>query len=128
VIFAIRENRKMPELILHFQAAPETNLEAAAADLKAELAGISDAETVEAKPQRFQSAVNPAEILAVVTFVATMAQNVATIAKAVQDMAEVWKKVKAKFPGLHPPTVEVGLRSVAIDQIKATDIEELIED
>jgi hypothetical protein len=127
VIFEIWENCEMPELTLHFQAAPGTDLEAAAADIKAQLASVSGAEAVEAKPQQFQSAVNPAEVLAVVTFVATMAQNVATIAKAVQDLAEVWKKVRAKFPGLHPPTVEVGLRTVPIDQINATDFQELIE-
>lgn len=117
----------MAELTLHFQAAPGIDLEAAAADIKAQLAGLSGAEAVETKPQQFQSAVDPAEVLVVVTFVATMAQNVATIAKAVQDLAEVWKKVRAKFPGLHPPTVEVGLRTVPIDQINATDFQELIE-
>jgi hypothetical protein len=117
----------MAELTLHFQAAPGTDLEAVADDIKAQLAGVSGAEAVEAKPQEFQ-AVGPAEVLAIVTFVATMAKNVATIAKAVQDLAEAWKKLREKFPGLHPPTVEVGLRSVPIDQITVTDFQELIED
>jgi hypothetical protein len=114
----------MPKLTLHFEASQGTDLESAAADLEAHFAELAGVETAEARPQRFQS-VGPAEILAVVSFVAAMAQNTATLVKAIQELREAWQRAKAKFPGLHPPTVEVGLRNVPIDQLQAADLAQL---
>ena len=115
----------MEQLILHFEAAPGTDLEAASADLQAHISGQEAVETVETKPQRFQ-AIGASEILAIIALIPAIPQGIAALPKAIEEVRGAWEKVRAKFPGLRPPTVEVGLRNVPIDQLQEDDFEELL--
>jgi hypothetical protein len=108
----------MPELTLHFEASPGTDLGAAAAELKKNLGAIDGVESASTKPQRFQ-AVGPAEVISVIKVATTIAQNSAEFLTALAALYAAWQKVKPMFPGLHAPTLEVGLKKIPIDQVNA---------
>jgi hypothetical protein len=116
----------MAELTLHFETAQGTDMETAAADLKQSLAGVSGVESADAIPQRFQ-AIGPAEILSVIAIATTVIQSTSTLLKAVSELHEAWAKVAAKFPGLHKPTIEMGMKKVPIDQLTDKDCEQLLK-
>jgi len=115
----------MQPLTLHFEAPPETDLDAVAAEIKAAMSGQETAEVVEANPQRFQ-ALGAGEIIALIALLPSIPQGIAALPKAIEEVEKAWKKVKDKFPGVRPPMVEVGLRNVPIDQLQQEDFEELL--
>jgi hypothetical protein len=117
----------MQPLTLHFEATPGTDLEAVASEIKASISGQETAQVVEATPQRFQ-AIGAGEIIALIALVPSIPQGIAALPKAIEEVKGAWKKLQEKFPGLRPPTVEVGLRNVPIDQLQGEDFEELVSE
>lgn len=115
----------MEPLTMHFHAEPGTDLEPIAAELRAAIAGSDTVELVEARPQRFQSSIGLPEILAIIALLPAIPQGIAAVPKAIEVVQDAWKKVRLKFPGIQTPSVEVGLRTVPIDQLQAEDIIEL---
>jgi hypothetical protein len=116
----------MAELTLHFETTQGTDMETAAVDLKNSLGSVAGVESADTTPQRFQ-AIGPAEILSVIAIATTVIQSTSTLLKAVGDLHDAWAKVAAKFPGLHKPTVEVGMKKVPIDQLTDKDVSELLK-
>jgi hypothetical protein len=117
----------MAELTLHFETSPGTDLTAAAAELQKNIAGVKGVESASSTPQRFQ-AVGPSEILSVIKFATELAQSTAAFLAAITAVYAAWQKAKVIFPGLRPPTVEVGLKKIPIDQVTAEHVAELASD
>ncbi len=115
----------MEPLKLHFHADAETNLEDLATELRSSIAGNDTIELVDARPQRFQSAVGLSEILAIIAIIPSIPQGIAAVPKAIEVVQDAWSKVKERFPGAQVPTVEVGLRTVPIDQLQPDDFIDL---
>lgn len=106
----------MAELILHFEASADTDLDAAAAALQASLTGVSGVESAEAFPQTYQS-VGPAEVLGVIQVATSVVKDTTLLLTAVAGLMAAWEKVESHFPGLKKPRVEVGLKEVPADQL-----------
>lgn len=106
----------MAELTLHFEASAGTDVDAAAAALQTNLAGISGVESAETIPQKFQS-IGPAEVLSVIQVATAVAQNATVFLTALAGLYAAWEKVKPMFPGLQAPRVEVGLKQIPVDQL-----------
>jgi hypothetical protein len=80
-----------------------------------------------AKPQRFQG-IGPAEILAGIKFATDLAQDTSGLLLALAVVYAAWQKAKVLFPGLRPPTVEVGLQKIPVDQVTAEHVEKINSD
>ncbi len=106
----------MAELTLHFEAGAGTDIDAAAAELKKNLAGITGIESATVSPQRFQ-ALGPSEVISVIQVATSIAQNATLLLTALTSLYAAWEKMKPMFPGLHAPNVEVGLKQIPIDQL-----------
>jgi K+/H+ antiporter YhaU regulatory subunit KhtT len=116
----------MPKLTLHFEAAEGTDLEAAAAALQSQLAETQGIESARSRAQRYQS-IGPAEIMSVVQVATQVIQTSAALLTALAALHAAWEKVKPMFPGLKPPTVEVGLDKVPVHQVTREQAQELAE-
>jgi hypothetical protein len=114
----------MAELTLHFEASQGTDLAAAAAALQASLAETKGVESATARPQKFQ-AIGPSEILSVIQVATSVAQSSAVFLTAVASLYAAWEKLKATFPGLQAPKVEVGLKQIPIDELTADHLAEM---
>ena len=117
----------MAELTLHFEAADGTDMEAAAAALQAELEKTQGVASARTRPQRYQS-IGFGEVMSVVHVATQDIQQVTMLLTSLAALYAAWEKVKTKFPGLKPPTVEVGLKKVAVNQVTEADAQELVED
>lgn len=117
----------MAELTLHFEAAPGTDLNAAAAELQREIVRVKGVEGADTKPQRFQS-ISAQEVLTVIQLATSYAKNTAEFLAAIAALHEAWKKLRDAFPGLHAPLVEVGLKQVPIDQVTPAHVEQIIRE
>jgi hypothetical protein len=114
----------MDPLTLHFEVEPGTDLDAAAAAFRASIAGNGSVEVQEVNPQRFQ-AIGPGEIIAIIALLPSIPQGIAAIPGAIKAIQDAWAKIKPKHPGLHTPSVEVGLRNVPIDELREEDLQEM---
>ena len=117
----------MAELTLHFEAAPGTDLNAAAVELHRLIANVKGVETADTKPQRFQS-IDAQEVLTVIQLATTFAKNATEFLGALAAVHAAWKKLRDLFPGLQAPLVEVGLKQVPIDQVTAAHVEEILRE
>ena len=117
----------MAELTLHFEAADGTDLEAAAAGLHAELEKTQGVTSARTRPQRYQS-IGPAEVMSMVQVATQGIQTVTMLLTSLAALYTAWVNVKTKFPGLKPPTVEVGLEKVPVNQVTQAHAKQLVED
>ncbi|HEY9155517.1 MAG TPA: hypothetical protein VIM69_10320 [Opitutaceae bacterium] len=117
----------MAELTLHFEAAPGTDLNAAALELQRAIVRVNGVEAADAKPQRFQS-IDAQEVLTVVQLATSYLKNTAEFLGAISAVYEAWKKLREAFPGLHMPHVEVGLKQVPIDQVTSAHVDQIIRE
>jgi hypothetical protein len=117
----------MAELTLHFEASPGTDLTAAASELQKHFAQVDGVESAVAKAQRFQSIGLP-EVLAVIKVATTIAESTASFLSAIAAVNAAWQQAKLIFPGLRPPTVEVGLKKIPLDQVTTAHLEEIAAD
>jgi hypothetical protein len=117
----------MAELTLHFEAADGTDMEAAAAALQVELEKTQGVTSAHTRPQRYQS-IGPAEVMSMVQVATQGIQTVTMLLTSLAALYTAWENVKAKFPGLKPPTVEVGLEKVPVNKVTEAHAKELVED
>jgi hypothetical protein len=117
----------MAELTLHFEAGEGTDIDAAAAALQAELAKTQDVAMARTRPQRYQS-IGPAEVMSVIQLATQGVQTVTMLLTSLTALYTAWEKVRQTFPGLKPPTVEVGLDKVPVKQVTEAHAEELLQD
>jgi hypothetical protein len=117
----------MAELTLHFEAADGTDLEAAAAELQAELEKAQNVTSARTRPQRYQS-IGPAEVMGMVQVATQGIQTVTMLLTSIAALYTAWVNVKTKFPGLKPPTVEVGLEKVPVNQVTQAHAKQLLDD
>lgn len=117
----------MAELTLHFEAAPGTDLNAAATELQRAILNVKGVEGADTKPQRFQS-IDAQEVLTVVQLATSYLQNTAEFLAAIAAVHEAWKKLRETFPGLQIPHVEVGLKQVPIDQVSPANVDQIIRE
>lgn len=117
----------MAELTLHFEAADGTDIEAAAAALQAELENTEGVASARTRPQRYQS-IGPAEVMSMVQVATQGIQTVTMLLTSIAAFYTAWEKVRAKFPGLKSPTVEVGLEKVPVNQVTEAHARELMEE
>jgi hypothetical protein len=106
----------MAELTLHFEASPGTDLDAAAIAMQKSLSDLTGVASADTSAQKYQ-AIGPAEVLSVIQIATSVAQNATLFLTALAGLYGAWEKVKPMFPGLHAPTVEVGLKRIPIDQL-----------
>ena len=57
-----------------------------------------------------------------------LVQSSAALLTAGAALYGAWEKLKPLFPGLKPPTVEVGLRQVPVNEFTEKDAQELASD
>jgi hypothetical protein len=114
----------MEELTLHFEASAGTDLAAAAAALQASVTGTAGVESATTRPQKFQ-AIDVAEIISVIQVATVVAHNSAALLSALGSLYTAWEMLKTKFPGLHAPKVEVGLKQIPIDQLTPEHLAEM---
>lgn len=117
----------MAELTLHFEAAPGTDLKAAAAELQRTIAQLKGIETADTKPQRFRS-VEEQEVLTIVQLETSYARNTAEFLTAIAALHEAWKNLRENFPGLQAPQIEVGLNQVPLDRVTPAHVEQIIRE
>ena len=113
----------MAELTLHFEVSPGTDPAAVAAALQQAIAQASGVKSADTKAQHFQ-AITGQEVLSVIQFATSVATSAAAFLGSVAAVYAAWQKVKGMFPGVHAPTVEVGLKKVPIDQLTAEHLDE----
>jgi hypothetical protein len=117
----------MAELTLHFEAAEGTDIEAAAAALQAELSKTQGVASAHTRAQRYQS-IGPAEVMSIVQVTTQGVQLATALLTSLGALYAAWENLKTKFPGLKPPTVEVGLDKVPVNQVTGAHAKELAED
>jgi hypothetical protein len=117
----------MPEFTLHFEAEPGTDIDSAATELQKNIIAVNGVESAHASPQRFQ-AISPQEVMAIIQVTTSIVQSSAALLMAFAALHAAWQKVKALYPGLKAPKVEVGLDQIPIDQVTEDQIKELVED
>ena len=117
----------MSELTLHFEATPDTDLAAAAAEVRQQFANVGGVAAVRADPQRFQG-VSASEILSVIKVGTEIAQSAAGLLTALAGVWAAYEKLRARFPGLRPPTVEIGLKKVPVDAVTEEDAAQLLRE
>jgi hypothetical protein len=113
----------VPRLTLHFEASPGTDPDSLSAEIAEALKSVPDVETAEAETLRTQGAV---EIIAAVAFATKVIVTSAQFLSAVTELVKAWQALRARFPSLPAPTVEIGLRQVPIDQVTTTDAEKAV--
>jgi len=116
----------MPTLTFHLEAAPGTDLAAAAAELQKEIAALEGVESVEAVPHRYQGMSLP-EIVATITIATTAVQGLTLLLKRINTLLDESAKTKKKLATLMRPTVEVGVKKKRIDKLSAADLKEIAE-
>lgn len=116
----------MAELTLHFEAADGTDMDAAAAALQAELGKAEGVASAHTRPQRYQ-AIGPAEVMSMIQVATQGVQQVTMLLTALAALYTAWENVRKKFPGLKPPTVEVGLEKVPVNKVTEAHAKELME-
>jgi hypothetical protein len=115
----------MPELTLHFESADGTDLKAVASHLEQKISAVSGVEAAEAQPQVLRFAGLP-EILTIITLGTAAVTSSIAFLKAVKGLLQAYQDVAKQFPGLHLPTLEVGLRKVPIDKLTEKDAAEVL--
>lgn len=117
----------MAELTLHVEASADTDLGAASAQLQEQLAGLTGIVSAQSAPQRFQG-ISAAEIMSVIKVGTDLAQSTAGLLGALAGVYAAWQKLRAQFPGLRPPTVEVGLEKVPVNQVTPAQAAQIAAD
>lgn len=117
----------MAELTLHFESVDGTDMEAAAAALQTELEKTEGVASARTRPQRYQS-LGPAEVMSMVQVATQGVQQLTLLLTSLAALYTAWENVRKKFPGLKPPTVEVGLEKVPVNQVTEAHARELMED
>jgi hypothetical protein len=116
----------MPELTLHFATADGTDLKAVASHLEQTMSAVPAVEAAEAKPQVLRIIGLP-EILTFITLSTTVITSTSALLEALKGLLQAYQGIAKQFPGLHLPTLEVGLRKVPIDQVTEEDAAELLQ-
>jgi hypothetical protein len=104
------------QITLHFEAEPGTDLNAASKALQEALQSVPGVQSVQTSGQEFQ-AIGPAEVMSVLQIGTQLLQNATAFLSAAAALYAAWQKVKPMFPGLRPPTLEVGMQQVPVDQL-----------
>jgi len=114
----------MAELILHFEAGAGTDVDAAAVALQAEIRNVAGVESADTAPRNFQS-LTAAEVVTVVQIATQVVTSTTAFLGALVALKAAWDKVKASYPGLHPPKAEVGLKKIPIDQLTEAQLAQI---
>ena len=104
------------QITLHFEAEPGTDLTAASKALQEALQSVPGVESAQTSGQEFQ-AIGPAEVMSILQIGTQLLQNATAFLSAAAALYAAWQKVKPMFPGLRPPTLEVGMQQVPVDQL-----------
>lgn len=114
----------MPELTLHFETADGTDLKAVASHLEQKMSAVPNVEAAEAEPQVLRLGLP--EIQAIITLGTAAITTTTALLTAVKALLQAYQEIAKQFPGLHLPTLEVGLRKVPIDKVTEKDAAELL--
>lgn len=115
------------QITLHFEAEPGTDLNAASRALQEALQSVPGVQAAQTSGQEFQ-AIGPAEVMSVIQIGTQLLQNATAFLSAAAALYAAWQKVKPMFPGLRPPTLEVGMQQVPVDQLAEQHRAALVSD
>jgi hypothetical protein len=114
----------MSNLTLHFKLAPDADKAAVARHIQEQLDAAPDVKTVGVDSDQATRFVTGVEVIAAITLAGKIAGSVTAIISALEKIEELVKAV-AKNPGVQKVLVDVGYRSVPIEQLTQADKQEV---
>lgn len=113
----------MRNFVVHFEPPQGIDLAAFNVEVQAALKNLDGFDDASTRPVRTQGA---AEVIAMITMGTKIVASSAAFLGAVSELVSAWRKLRALFPSLKAPSVEVGLNKVPVDQISEKHAEVVV--
>jgi hypothetical protein len=112
----------MPELALHLIISGDTDADAVAGAFEKEMAGLAP---VEMSVERTRGAIGPADVIAIISLMATGIDTATRLVKSIKDLKDALVRLRERHPGVKDALVEVGLRKVPLGELTQQDLDTL---
>jgi len=116
----------MPDLVMHFEAGQEADLNSVALALGAKASELPDVERAEARPEHLR-AIGVTEVLLIITVTTELIKDAGALEDALKHLIDSTKKL-AESLGLRKSRAEMGMRQVPLDKLTPEDLREWAEE
>ena len=114
----------MSKLTVYFEAAPNADLQQAAAEVQEKAAALPDVASASAQAMVTRG-LGPQEIMMGLQLAAGIMTQATAAVVALTALLAALKKLADEMPALNKVMVQVGLKKVAVDQLTEHDIQKL---